>query len=159
MGDKLGRGAIGSRKWLAAALDFEGTLGLYKSKDVKVKRGYTWRVIFTVSGTNPKLIQEVKDVCGCGFLNKAKRNGTNPNWKPIYVYRMEAGGVRKILPQIYPYLIAKRKQAVLIKEALFILSKLRKGGRTTPKKQRQLDRLGEIALDIKGLNQRGCTFA
>ena len=86
LGKGLGRGAIGSHKWLAAAIDFEGTIGLYQHKSKQGKGGWTWRCKFIISGTNKELITKVKELCGMGYMTGAKKNGNNPNWKPLYIF-------------------------------------------------------------------------
>lgn len=114
--------------WIAAALDFEGTIGLYKGKTTPkgAKRGFVWRPKFILANTNKQLVEKVFDICrrecGTGYIGTRINNGRHLNWSDQYTFQLHASGLRILLPKILPHLIAKKQQAELLIKALNLLS-------------------------------------
>lgn len=92
--------------WLAAVIDGEGSIGLYK--------GFEGRfVIIQIGNTNNDFVQEVRRIIGCG--SKVRRNKfgkSHKGRKPMYYYSLK-GSARclRVLVQIAKYLIIKKEKA------------------------------------------------
>lgn len=133
------------KAWLAAALDFEGTIGLYKEK-TNTKRGYTFTPEFIVANTKREIIEKVKSLCGSGYITE--RRYKQRKWNNIYIFTMHSNAIRRIIPQIKPYLIIKRQQVEVVLEALDLII-----SPSIP--EENLYRLSELAVEISLLNKRG----
>ena len=128
-------------------IDGEGTI-------VFLPRGktYGWVPCIRIANTNVDLLKQCQAICqGGSICLKARGNRKTPkgNKKPVFVFIFTASIIREILPKVLRYLIAKRRQAELLLEALELLKEHR--ARNT----KHTRRLREIYLEIKRLNRKG----
>ena len=82
----------------------------------------------------------------------------NDNWKEQYELCVIANGIRNIVPNILPFLVIKKQQALLTIEAVRLTEKVRKTPphpRTIERLQPYYDKLEEIYLKVRELNRRG----
>lgn len=94
--------------WFAAALDGEGTLGLYYQLDKKTGKKYP-RFHLVIANTNLEFLEHARAVSGVGCICATKREAPRK-----LVYQFQINGRRKVTPvllQISPYLIIKRAVA------------------------------------------------
>ena len=104
--------------WLEGLIDGEGCLSLYKTKRETI-RGFQWYSSVVINNTDRRLLEHAQKIIGGGHLNGPYRNG-NPNWKPIYMFRIGPNLQRKWLPRLH--LITKEQHRLLLIETLSLLS-------------------------------------
>ena len=134
--------------WLAAAIDFEGSLQFGKNKRKDGTAQFAWRPSFQLANTNKDLVDKTKRICGGGSIYFKI---TKDNRKNYYLFCLSHNGLRYILPFVWYRLISKRKQAELLIEALGLLTERRKMGNLN----RDDKKLEEIYCKMKELNRRG----
>ena len=134
------------RAWLSAAVDFEGTLTIYKER-TNCKRGFTYSPLFTISTINRDSIEKVKDILGTGYITIIKQ--TNDKWNDLYRYNCHSNTIRMFLPQIVDNLIIKKDVARLVLQGLDILSSF------NPDKDDKMNKIKPIWEQIVILNKRG----
>ena len=133
--------------WCSAAIDFEGTIGLYHHKNKKNRLGYTWQPAIKLGNTNKDLLREFARITK-GFFREKETKDKRANNKPYWQIILSPNCQRVILPRIFPYLISKKEQALLLQEALDILGKRKPYDKPS-------FRLAEIAETLKFLNHKG----
>lgn len=142
--------SLADAKYIAAAADFEGYFHIGKAKNKKIKRGFGWSIYFTVNNTNSSIIKHLKTIAGGNEIQTVKpRKKTH---KVQYRYTIMGNELRLLLPQIIPHLIIKKKQAVLLDEALDITKKTWKNSRGGWNNDVRLE---EIYQKVRKLNKRG----
>jgi len=97
------------RAWLAAAIDGEGSIGLYDYG----REGR--RVYIQLSNTNEDFVNHAKNIIGCGS-SITRRIHMSPEGyrgrKPIFHYGLKGSArCHKLLNQIIPHLIIKKDRA------------------------------------------------
>ena len=145
--------------WLAGIIDGEGTIniiskpGSRKRKDGTRKRNY-WTFLQIVN-TNEILVLKVIEIM--------KKLNANPyvwekqatdKWKKAYQLSLQRmSKVKRVLEKIFPYLIAKRRQAEITLNFINSrLSKFQKGrGKCNPYTEEEMEWINEI----RRLNHRG----
>ncbi len=139
--------------WLAAAIDFEGSLS------IAINRGGRKRyaTIVEINNTNKPLVEEFKSKCRVNNkIAKTKRDG---NRKDVYqLVISNKSFVFAFLKEIMPYLISKKQQAKLIMEFIEIHSihlVNHKKIYYTRKLFKLTERQKEIVNKIRQLNKRG----
>jgi hypothetical protein len=98
------------KAWLACAIDGEGTIGIYPGGITKTghKKWPITSVIIT--NTDRKFLEHARIITGLGSICTTKKR---ENRKVMYQWQVKGHqGVLKILLDIYPYLIIKRKKAL-----------------------------------------------
>jgi len=142
--------------FLEAALDGEGTIALYRNHNRcwHSQRGFHWISYVAITNTNYEFLEKIKEICGGGRLYLKTRKNTPRNQKAQYIYEMNRGVMKGILPQIN--LTIKEKQRRLLVEALRLIIH---GGNSSRKiRETQIlndKRLGEIYIEMRVLNKRG----
>lgn len=136
----------GEAMWLAAAIDGEGTIGLYREHRPHNKNGYRFSPVVEVFNCNIAFVARAADLMGGFVANKTAATNTNRAG-----YKASANRRRAIpvLHSVLPYLIIKRRQAELVLEATTLIY-----GCTTHTSSIYHD-LEAIWLEMKALNKRG----
>lgn len=98
------------RAWLAAVLDCEGWIGMFKSTR---HNGIVYWSAVGVGNTNPLLTERLRQLTGVGHVHGAQPKNQNAKYKYTWVVN-KYEDVRFILRQVRPYLILKQAQADLI---------------------------------------------
>ena len=132
--------------WLASALDFEGSLSLTKSK-LANNKGLSWMPTFQLGVTNQELAEKVKEIIGAGSLCYSKPRKDNHHG--VWHYSLKSVGLRMILPQIKPFVVAKKRQVELMMRALDLV----KGNRGIGHYGNNNARLETIKMEIERLNK------
>jgi hypothetical protein len=101
------------KAWLAGVIDGEGSIFICKvtPKKFRYRRGFFYRPELSVANSNPALLARVQEVIGKGYFGRDKEKKQNPSWNDKWQYRGSGQVLRGILPQILPYLTAKREIA------------------------------------------------
>lgn len=144
------------KAYLAGLIDGEGcisvTLDSYK---VKGKWIHFSRKVY-ISNTNLELLKKVQKITGIGTISLSTKSQKNKlyhnNWKSVYNWAIYGKGIKIFLPEILPYLIAKKRQAELLLEFQQMTKGQGYGSFLTPElKERRI----EITKEMKQLNKRG----
>jgi len=92
------------KAWLAAAVDGEGCIGVYKNG-----RGGTY-FHFEIVNTNYAFLKKCLDICESGKITvKSEKNG---NCNRCFIFKIcKKESAIKVLEEILPYLIIKRTRA------------------------------------------------
>ena len=139
------------KKWLAAAIDFEGSISLFRDKRGHCRRGFVWVPRLQIGATHEGAIEYCHTITGLG--NVYSFSPKNKNWRRIYYWHVYSGGMRLLIPQVQPFLIIKKKHAELILEAMQILKS--HWGNQYHVEINGDQRLSEIELAIKSMNIKG----
>jgi len=136
--------------WIAAMVDAESHLGITNTRNPNCRtdqRYYLPRLL--CENTNFKLIKEYQVAVGCGTIRESgKRKSRKPHWKRSWELQLTPNDLRKVLPPVLPFLVAKKQQAQLILKALSILSNC--NPRTTKVRH---TRLAILQKEISALNR------
>lgn len=103
------------RVWLAAFVDGEGTIGIYRSTRKGNRSGFRYQAVCSVANTNLALIERFAWLADTRVVRKSK-NGTR--CKDIYTVSVKGRALENFLRQIRPHLIAKVEQADLVLDFL-----------------------------------------
>ena len=116
--------------WLAGIVDGEGTITMY---EMHTNRGYRWiRPIFQIINTNIDLMRKCQEIIGTITREpKINKKGKTKDWKshyrPCYTIQItKQEDIKLICVVLYPYLIAKKKQAELMIEFIKIRQQIPK---------------------------------
>lgn len=134
--------------WIAALLDCDGSIGIWKSERGEKIR---YRVYIVFTNTNKKIAEKFKNIVHGRLVKKENKTQHKSNGKPLYyAKRNDMVNTYPILKQILPYLVIKKEQAQLILEFIDIGKKNYRD--TSGKKYTK--RQHEIYEEIKRLNQK-----
>jgi hypothetical protein len=97
--------------WLAALIDGEGTIGLYKEARPERNYGWRFRAQIAISNTNLSIIQKVASLLPGRIELKTRRIEGH---KPAYVFVLATPYIEEALSAIKPFLIIKRKQSGIL---------------------------------------------
>lgn len=129
---------------MAGILDGEGYIGLSKFRGDSSKRynhHYSFKARVIVSNCNLVLLKWIQNNFG-GFITK-KPKGIND----YQGYNLQIGYSEKWLPKVVPYLVGKKKKALLLLEAIRLLGQRKK--KTNQAGEVNLKRLKEINLLLR----------
>ena len=138
--------------WLAALIDGEGTIGIYRAKQpTNVVHGYTYYATIQVSNTCIDLLFKFQDLLGpCVTISDKSRYIKAENNKPIYLAKVQNWAVPAVLEAIQEWLIAKTEQA----KTVLAFSKL-KGECGWNARNADFESYRRFWLKSKALNKRG----
>jgi len=94
---------------LAAFVDGEGSIALYRNN--KKSAGCSYALELSVSNTDIRLVQWIKETFGFGFV---RTNIKPQRWRTLYQWECYSRQAEEVLRAIYPFLIIKREQADLV---------------------------------------------
>ena len=146
-----------SREYIAGFVDGEAYLGLIKKSCKTVTLGYIYKPVIKIAQTKKqdRILYLLKDKYG-GCLSKTRKH-TNPNQNDSAMWEVfNRPMVKKILEEIYPYLIVKKPQAKLLIEFVELGNSLtKKDSESLKKKERILNERTRIFNELRLLNKRG----
>ena len=93
-------------KMLAAFIDGEGTIGVYKVLGINNK--YVYQQTLSLVNTDIRLIVWLVDNFGGKLANAVKHE---ENWKDTYTWKLSSYKSYKLIKKIRPYLLLKQEQA------------------------------------------------
>lgn len=109
-----------SYEYLAGMIDGEGCIAYHQKKDKKTISGFTFAPYMNVTSSVVWHLELLKDNFG-GTISKDTQKGfANTGINDVYSLRWSSNEIRELLPRVLPYLILKRKEAVLVLEGLSI---------------------------------------
>ena len=128
--------------WLSGIIDGEGSISLLKERRPWQKAGFQYKPRLNIGNKNIELILKAQLIIGGGCI-------IGPNNKGVYNLDVSANKMREILPKLK--LIAKRKQKIIIIEALELLS-FRHRGRSSPMTREETKKFEKLVKGIRKLN-------
>ncbi len=128
--------------WLSGIIDGEGSISLLKERRPWQKAGFQYKPRLNIGNKNIELILKSQLIIGGGCI-------IGPNSKGVYNLDVSANKMREILPKLR--LIAKRKQKIVIMEALELLS-FRHRGRSNPMTKEEIKKFENLVKRIRKLN-------
>jgi hypothetical protein len=132
-------------KYIACALDTEGTIGVYRSVSSD-RPGLKYFAVCQVSNTNREFLEHLQTLVGSGRIRViSDRIGM----KRAYVYTVSYRIIPKLLAKIHDFLIIKSQQSALVMRFYAFMRKqpARGGDRYTTYEK--------FYLECKALNKRG----
>lgn len=136
------------KSWVAALIDGEGTIGVWKEVRLGNKSGVRYRAVVQVSNSNMQLL-ETFQVCVRGYAHRKGRKQQNPHHKPVFGVTVSRRAVQSLLEQIKPFLVAKRQQAEVALEFCRVME-------ATPMRASiNHDVFESLYQECKRLNRRG----
>ena len=128
--------------WLAAAIDFESSIGMYRSRN-------TWIIVLQMGVTDRELADRMLSIIGGGRINHYIPKGEHCNG--VWRYSLNSNGLRVVIPQVFPFIIAKKRQFELILHALELTDTNRGIGHYSSNH----DELMRVKEELTTLNKRG----
>jgi len=133
--------------WLAALVDGEGCVGIWRERRPKNRSGFRYYAALEVVNTCRALIDAVSALLGGNTWVKDGR--LKPKHKVVYVARIRRSVVGEVLRRIVPFLIVKPRQAEKVLEFCEILE-------SAPMRASLVhDDLQRLYEQCKALNKRG----
>ena len=108
--------------YFAGMIDGEGHVGLYRHRDKKCKRGYSYRVVLGITNTQIPLLLDLQRRFG-GIVHEQGKSGFSD--KPVFGLRFSANAMRDILPRVLPYIVLKKKDLEIMLRAMKITDRHR----------------------------------
>lgn len=131
--------------YFAGFIDGEGTINLRRGRKKKEGRGYI--AVLCVANTNIGLLRELVEMCGNGRI--IQKNWRGHGQKLCYDIVFTANQIRHVLPQIHPYLRAKRRQSEIVLRYLSVV------GPAVGVPQEYAEEIAVLQVECQGLNVRG----
>ena len=103
-----------AKVWLACAIDSEGCISIRRSYDVGLKHKFHYNLLVAITNTKIDYIKYAKSICGMGKICISTGG-------KILLYFNQSDSVI-FLNAILPYLVIKRKQAILALELRELLN-------------------------------------
>lgn len=134
--------------WLAAAVDGEGSIGIYNGGGNQGRYAQ-----IQVSNTDVRFVDRFKEIIGCGSsVMRTNFHKAHKGRKPIFHYALKGSSrCYWVLKQIEPYLIIKRDKALKIIEELETKPFGRWANRTPENKARASEIMRKTWAKRKGL--------
>ena len=140
------------RVWLAAMIDAEGSICGFvhtRKDDGSIRTG----VSICITNSDDRILQKAFSIYPLASRHAHQKNGdghlgNRDIWR-WYVFGIEAK--QSLLREIYPYLVAKRKQAIIAYNFLEYQKRAKQYGHTA-QKQEVLDLREKMMRDISSLN-------
>ncbi|MGB8987097.1 MAG: site-specific DNA-methyltransferase, partial [Candidatus Sulfotelmatobacter sp.] len=110
------------RAWLAAMFDGEGCIGIRKFDSYRKEKQQVYQdgfVVYTVVTNNDQcLLERCVDLTGLGSMRLKQRAASTDgrgivSRRDSFGWRLDGNGAVDVIRAIYPYLVAKRKQACI----------------------------------------------
>ena len=129
--------------WLAGIMDCDACITLLKikTKGNKTRRGFCWLPILRFDQKSEVLIEEIQNVLGTTNMYQ--------NCRKFWICYATSTRLRHILPEVIPFLSKKREQAILLFDAILLLSEHK--FHFTPNDER----LEEIYQELQSLHEKG----
>jgi len=133
--------------YFAGMIDGEGTISMYRRKENRVKSGYSFSPNFGISGNNKGHLLYLQDIFGGTICYPVAKKRIKSIKRPVFGLYWSSNQIRELLPKVLPYLVLKKKEAILLLDALEIT----KDHRT---KHYQNSKLNIIIKELKSLKSK-----
>jgi len=110
--------SVADRRWLAAAIDGEGSIYIHKrgaglhAGNGYVRKSDTYGAGIDVGNTSEAFVRECQRIAGVGAVYQ-QQGKTRSQFRPMFSWRVQSDEAKQVLREIYPYLIIKQQQARL----------------------------------------------
>lgn len=136
--------------YFAGFVDGEGTLTIIKSARAQTRTGFRYHALFSISNSNRELLEWLRTTCGNGMIVSNFHKKVKAYHRTVFVLRFNQNQIRHVLPQLLPWLRAKREQAEML---LTFLGWSSAG--THQRSENEWNDLERLRVSISQLNQRG----
>lgn len=134
------------KRWLAGFIDGEGTIGLRRRKDARLRKGYGIDPYVSITNTNLNVLKEIQKTFGGSIGVTHDKIG---NHRKVYRLRiLSHEDILKILEDIKPHLLLKSR----LSELVINYCRLR---RNHTKNDGYTEEEEQIADEVIILNKRG----
>ena len=99
--------------WLAAIVDGEGTIGVWRERRPGNTSGFRYRAVIQVFNTHLALVETVSSLVA-GWHCVKRKEPPQSHHKTCYRVEVNRRAVRAVLERIAPFLIVKKNQADLV---------------------------------------------
>ena len=132
--------------YLAGIVDGEGTISVTSDK----ASGCLFATYLSIANTSCKLLETIKKWVGAGCIQPKK--GAKVYYKTCYVYTLRGDTLRKLLPELVPFLVVKKEQAKLLIKLMSLTGKHLKFYKQLHPEM--FSRCQEIAVLLHSLNKK-----
>lgn len=139
----------GDAKWVACAVDAEGTIGIWRQKHPKFVSGYKYRAIVQIVNTNFDFVAHARSLVDGYVTIDQHPKKVNPKHRVCYRAWVSQRAVLELLTQIQPFLIIKGRQAE------FVMQFCRVVNSTLVSEGQDHEAYEQLYLECKALNKRG----
>lgn len=134
--------------WIAAVIDCEGTLTVHTPYN-KHRNNRNIQIFCRVDMTDDGIPRRLHKLCAGTFRELHRRPNDPVTNRPHCYWNLSSNGLRWLLPQIYPYMIVKKRNAEIIAEIL------RRNGRGSKSSQIPHAELYPLIAELRSLNKGG----
>jgi LAGLIDADG DNA endonuclease family protein len=139
--------------YVAGLIDGEGTITLFTSGTEPGRLSRALRTKVSIANTNLLMLERVIEMTGNGAISTTGRR-KDPAHKQGYLWRIEASQIRRILPQVSPYLVVKQRQAEIVLRVLEIQDG-RRDRRERFYSDADIEEMLALYHEVRALNGRG----
>ena len=100
------------RAWLAALVDGEGCITILEATSPHGS-GSSYPPVLQVRMCDTECIEKAAVITGCGLLSPRQEPPSQRGQRPSYQWRIHGRKAADVIAEIYPYLLIKRKQAIV----------------------------------------------
>src|SRR5688572_7825878 len=140
--------SIQEAAWLAGFMDGEGTLTIGRATRSESRSGFSYEALMVVANTEYDVLVGIVNMCGGGKVQRSNVKKV-AHHKDGYRAIWSANEIRRLLPQIRPFLRIKARQADILLR--FLESKVA-GRRVTAELWQSFERM---RAEVRELNRRG----
>lgn len=134
--------------WIAAVIDCEGTLTAHAPYN-KQRGNRNIQIFCRVDMTDEGIPRRLHKLCAGTFRELHRRPNDPPTNRPHCYWNLSSNGLRWLLPQIYPYMIVKKRNAEILMEIL------KRNGRGSKRSQMPHAELYSFIAELRTLNKGG----
>lgn len=134
--------------YVAGFVDGEGCLTIGRAVRAESRSGFTYEAIFAIGNTNYDALVSIMRTCGNGKIQLQDKR-SRPEHKAMYRLIFSSNQIRRLLPQLRPFLRIKGAQADIVLR--FLGSKVA-GRNVTPELWQSFE---NMRAQVRALNARG----
>lgn len=145
--------------YLAGFVDGEGYVGIMKTRNRQMVRGYEYRKVLKIASTDKGIIDWLYQSFG-GSTEKREWSESENN-KPAYCWTLRYKNLEPFLRKIYPFLKIKKRQVEILLEMFKVkigdknIKHVLHSGWNRKYSKEALNKFEEFYLAIRQLNRRG----
>lgn len=133
--------------YIAGVIDGEGSFGTWKPND-EISPIVRLRII----NTNKGFLERIQGILGMGHVSINRTNTKDSKRRTVYEYYLGKWGLKKLLPEILPYLYIKKERAKIVFEFISTGTHEFKKRDALSYTLSKLNRRGKYCEDIRGAN-------
>lgn len=136
--------------WLAALIDGEGTISIYRSARKENKSGWKYRPVVEINNTSMALMQKIASLVPGWLTIHNKARNQKHGHKILYRFMTSTRHMVDLIDEVSPFLIVKHNQSKVVRRMCELMHK---GNSRDSGLHHEL--YDGFYLQCKALNQRG----